>query len=61
MQGLLRRSSVAEASIGRALFHQKLGVFPVNLPALGLDIGANGAAYIGAFVVVEAAVCHGAL
>ena len=51
----------AEAAIGQALFHQQLGVFLIIGHPLGLDIGANGAAHVGAFVVVQVAALHGAL
>ena len=51
----------AETAIGQTLFHQQLGVLLIIGHSLGLDIGANGAAHVGAFVVVQVAALHGAL
>ncbi|KAF5069328.1 hypothetical protein DSECCO2_234200 [anaerobic digester metagenome] len=49
----------AEATISKALFYQQLGVLSVQIPALRLDIGAYGAAHVGAFVVIQSALRHG--
>ena len=51
----------AEAVVSAALFHQQAGVMAIGVPALGLDIGSHGAAHIGAFIVVQAALGHGAV
>ncbi|MPM44431.1 hypothetical protein SDC9_91109 [bioreactor metagenome] len=48
----------AEAAVGRALFHQQLGVLSVQLPPLRLDIGSHRAAHVRAFVVAKAALGH---
>ena len=42
---LLQPLPGAEAAVGMALFNQKLGVFPVQVPALGLDVGPHRAAH----------------
>ena len=52
---------LAEAVVGCALFHQQLGVGQIQVPALGLDIGAGGAAHVRAFIVVQTALLHGAV
>ena len=49
----------AEAVIGVAQIYQALCVFAVKVPALGLDIGAHGAAHVGALVPGEAALAQG--
>ena len=48
----------AEAGIGRALFHQLQRVGHVQIPPLGLDIGAVIAAHVRAFVVVQPGQTH---
>ena len=58
---LLGIGFLAEAVVGRALLHQELGVLPVEVPALRLDIGPRGAANVGALVVGQAALGHGAV
>ena len=50
---------LAEAVVRAAFFDEKLCVFAEEILPLGLDIGADGAADIGAFVVVQAALGHG--
>ena len=52
---------LAEAVVGCALFHQELGVGQIQVPALGLDIGAGGAAHVRAFIVIQMALLHGAI
>jgi len=52
---------LAEAVVGCALFHQELGVGQIQVPALGLDIGAGGAAHVRAFIVIQMALLHGAV
>ena len=56
---LVRLGLLAEAVVSGALFYQEFRVFAVKAAALGLDVGAHGAAHIGAFVVGEAALGHG--
>ena len=51
----------AEAAVGVALFNKKLRIFSVKAAALGLNIGAHGAADVGALVVVKAALLHRAV
>ena len=58
---LLGLSLLAEAVIGRALGYQQMGVFAVQAPPLRLDVGAHRAAHVGAFVVIQAALGHGAV
>ena len=58
---LLRLRLFAEAVVGAALFHQQPGVLSVGVPALGLDIGGHGAAYVRTFVMGQAALGHGAV
>ena len=58
---LLRLGLLAEAVVGAALFHQQPGVLAVGVPALGLDVGCHGAAYVGALVVGKAALGHSAV
>ena len=58
---LLALRLFAEAVVGVALLHQKLGIAAVGVPALGLDIGGHGAPHVGALVVGEAALRHGAV
>ena len=58
---LLGGTLLAEAVIGAALFRQQAGVFAVGIPTLGLDIGSHGAADIGALVMVQVALGHGAV
>ena len=41
----------AEAAVGRALFDQQLRIFSVQVPALGLDVRAYGAAHIRTLVM----------
>ncbi|CAN4023978.1 HTH-type transcriptional repressor glcR, partial [Dysosmobacter welbionis] len=48
---LLGCGLLAEAVVGGALFHQQVGVGLIQVPALRLDIGAHGAAYVGALVM----------
>ena len=50
---------LAEAVVRAAFFDEKLCVFAEEVLPLGLDIGADGAADIGAFVVIQAALGHG--
>ena len=50
---------LAEAVIRAALFAQQLRVLAEQLAPLGLDIRADGAADVGAFVVIKAAFGHG--
>ena len=58
---LLGLGLFAEAVVSGALFHQQLGIGQIQVPALGLDIGTHGAAHIGAFIVGQAALGHGAV
>ena len=58
---LLRLGFFTEAVVGVTLLHQQAGVLAVGVPPLGLDIGGHGAAHIGAFVVVQAALGQGAV
>ena len=58
---LLGLALLAEAVVSAALFHQELGVLTVGIAALGLDVGGHRAANIGAFIVGEAALSHGAV
>ena len=58
---LLGCGLLAEAVVGGALFHQQVGVGLIQVPALRLDIGAHGAAYVGALVMGQAALRHGAV
>ena len=50
---------LAEAAVGAAFFDEKLCIFAVEVPPLGLDIGADGAADVRAFVVIQAALGQG--
>ena len=50
---------VAEAVVGVTALHQQLGVLGVEGAALGLDVGAHGAAHVGTFVPGQAAGAHG--
>ena len=58
---LLGLRLLTEAVVGRALFHQQLGVGQIQIPPLRLDVGAGGAAHVGAFVVIQTAFLHGAV
>jgi len=58
---LLGLRLLAEAVVRAALFYQQPGIVAIGVTALGLDIGSHGAAHIGAFVVVQAALGHGAV
>ena len=58
---LLGLTLLAEAVVSAALFHQELGVLTVGIAALGLNVGSHRAANIGAFIVGEAALSHGAV
>ena len=58
---LLRLRLFTEAVIRAALFHQQPGILSVGIPPLGLDIRGHRAAHIGAFVVSQAALGHGAV
>ena len=46
---------LAEAAVGVAALHEELGVVHIEPAALGLHIGADGAADVRALVVLEAA------
>ena len=56
---LLALGLFAEAAVSVAALHQKLGVFLIEGPALGLDIGGHGAAHVGTLVVLKVALGHG--
>ena len=49
---------VAEAVIGVAALHEALGVGEIGVAPLGLDVGTDRAADVGAFVVVKTAVAQ---
>ena len=49
----------AEAIVGRALFHQFLGIGQIHILAVRLHIGAVIAAHIGAFIPIHAAALEG--
>ena len=51
----------AEAAVGVTLFDEKVGILAVKCAALGLNIGADRAADVGAFVVIKAALGHRAV
>ena len=55
---LLRLGLVTEAVIGVAALDKALGIGEVGVAPLGLDVGADRAADVGAFVVVQAAVAQ---
>ncbi len=48
----------AEATVSVAPFHQEFRVFSVYAAALGLNVGAGGAAHIGPLVMLKAALCE---
>ena len=48
----------AEAAVGMAALHEQLRVFLIEPAALGLHIGADRAADVRAFVVLEMALLH---
>ena len=56
---LLRLGLFAEAVVGVALLHQQFGKLAVQVPALGLDVGAHRAAQIGTLVPGQAALAQG--
>ena len=56
---LLQAVLVAEAIVGVAAFHQLQGVFLEHAHALALDVGAHGAADVGAFVPDQAGLFQG--
>ena len=58
---LLALGLLTEAVVGEALLHQQPGVPAVGVPPLRLDIGGHGTAHIGALVVGQAALGHGAV
>ena len=58
---LLALGFLAEAVVGVALLHQQPCVLAVGVPPLRLDIGGHGPAHIGALVMGEAALSHGAV
>ena len=58
---LLALGFFAEAVVRVAFLHQKLCIAAIGVPALGLDVGGHGTAYVGAFVVGKAALRHGAV
>ena len=58
---LLGGTLLAETVIGAALFRQQASVFAVGIPTLGLDIGSHGTADVGALVMVQMALGHGAV
>ena len=55
---LLRGCLFAEAAVGMAALHEQLRVFLIESAALGLHIGADGAADVRAFVMLEMALLH---
>ena len=56
---LLALRLLAEAAVSMSLLDEKVGVFLVQRAALGLHIGAYGAADVGAFVMLQMALGHG--
>ena len=56
---LLGLGLLAEAAVGVAALHQKLGVFLVERAALGLDVRGDGTADVRALVMLEVALGHG--
>ena len=58
---LLALGLLAEAVVGAALLYQQAGVFAVGVPALRLDVGSHGAAHVGALIVGQTALGHGAV
>ena len=58
---LLGGALFAEAVVCAAFFRQQLGIPAVGVPPLGLDVGCHRAAHIGALVMVQAALGHGAV
>ena len=58
---LLGGALFAEAVVRAAFFHQQTGILAVGIPAFRLDIRSHGTAHIGALVVGEAALRHGAV
>ena len=58
---LLALGLLAEAVVGVPPLHQKPGVPAVGVPALRLDVGGHRAAHVGALVMGQAALSHGAV
>ena len=58
---LLGLGLFAEAVVRAAFFHQQTGILSVGIPPLGLDIRGHRAAHIGALVMGQAALGHGAV
>ena len=56
---LLGLGLLAEAAVGVAALHQQLGVFLIEGPALGLDVGGDGSADVRALVMLQVALGHG--
>ena len=56
---LLALGLLAEAAVSMSLFDEKVCIFLVQRAALGLHIGADGAADVGAFVMLQMALGHG--
>ena len=55
---LLRGCLFAEAAVGMAALHEQLRVFLIESAALGLHIGADRAADVRTFVMLEMALLH---
>ena len=56
---LLGLGLFAEAAVGVAALHEQLRIFLIKRTSLGLDIGADGAADVGTFVMVKMALGTG--
>ena len=50
---------LAEAAVGVAALYEQLGIIHVERAALGLHVGADGAAHVRALVVRQPALAHG--